>query len=309
MLSPRAWHLGPAIALVALFGVAIANIASSPTHPVSEPHGASDNYQQPNGSKNQNPSPFLVIGQWTEAKKDVIAGLTAIAAVVIAAVVAWVTGALWKATKNLAVSTEDLSSAAREQVSEMKLARVLADKNFDLSEKQFLLAGRQCDLAEKQHGLQRVQFFATHPPNLIVRKINLGTYRGGDPLSVTYVVANVGASDAVIIEHSTLIAIEQEKFDGTAPNLPYRSTVKNTLVVGSVIKPGDHIGVMSGPTTFKYDERWQIEKPPFRPIFIGCVRYEDGLGNKRRTEFHRSYDRVTGRFSVSQDPDEEYTDE
>src|SRR5476651_1270775 len=60
---------------------------------------------------------------------------------------------------------------------QLKAATISLDKStkrlWRSGKKQIALAGRQTDLAEKQHGLQREEFFATHRPRISISRIQI----------------------------------------------------------------------------------------------------------------------------------------
>jgi hypothetical protein len=108
------------------------------------------------------------------------------------------------ATRDLAVFTDELARGAHEQYTEMRLARALAERGLDLEEKQFLLAERQCDLAGRQHGLQREQYLAEHRPRIKIRSIGItrppagALFQSDRVVKGSLVIVNVGASEATL---------------------------------------------------------------------------------------------------------------
>src|ERR1700677_271056 len=163
---------GPLLGMATLLLIAYAGFATSP--PMTAPHPNSANKQKGVNHKGEdNESPLGTAWTWLGENHDRIDPLTAIAALVVAVAVAYVTGRLWQATRDLAKSTEDLAKGARDQSAEMKLARELTEKNFMLAEKQLLLAAQQSEFAQKQHGLEREQYLAVHRPRIAIRSIHI----------------------------------------------------------------------------------------------------------------------------------------
>jgi hypothetical protein len=221
------------------------------------------------------------------------------------------TGGLVVITAGLVIVGYRQVRDARQSIAAAVKSAAAAEKAANAAENEIAIIGSQTDTLIKQHKVARLQFFATHRPKLIVRKIRLEAWRDTDGMSVSYIVANVGRSDAFITEHRTIIGIEEERTDGRVARIEPQAAVKNTLTSKEkiTITPGEHHEVTAGPTHWKYKEEYAIETGPKRPIFMGHLLYEDAVGNKRRTEFWRSYRRSIGDFTPSPYPDEEYIDE
>lgn len=197
--------------------------------------------------------PFALI--WVAKEIEKYNGLvTAIAT----AVMAIFTGTLWRSSANTAKLTE---------------------KTVDLAEKQFLMEGRQADLAEKQHGLQRLQYYATHRPRIKVRGVS-GPIRKGATDIFRVVVANAGETPAHIISYG----IQAFDHDGEV-------AVEIRL---KPVAPFDDANLASGAGYVfdtELEEEW-TEDPddPSRdgPVFVlGIISYRDETEIVRHTAFAR----------------------
>jgi hypothetical protein len=201
----RKLRIGPTLGLVTLLVIAVLGVFSSPPLTVSKPSQATNQHHISQATENEHPSLFFTVWAWARDNRDVIEPLAALGALAVAAVVAYATFLLFGATKRLAISTDELARGAHEQSLEMALARALTEKTLDLEERQFLLAGKQTDLAEKQHGLQREQYLAEHRPRLRIRSVGVVQPIGRNALSDqilrgSLVLVNIGASEATIKE-------------------------------------------------------------------------------------------------------------
>jgi hypothetical protein len=289
---------------------------------IPHPSGTKNQHQVPTPAEYDQLSLFFTVGAWAHDNRETIEPLAAIAAVVAAIILAYVTFLLFVATDRLAVTTRDLAGVGRDQVREMELARVLTERRVDLQEKQFLLTGRQTDLAEKQHGLQREQYLAEHRPRIKIRSIGiLGAPGGIGPMFLegrfingSLVLVNAGASDATIREAEyrffwgrwglpmvppLLPGQVQPLFEGMLPHkmtghesclIPIKSNEPLTKEAQSIILGG-----------------------PFHLYVMGAVRFSDWDLKDRWMGFCHHYvlpeiSGGEGRFVPVDNPDYEYED-
>ena len=63
-------------------------------------------------------------------------------------------------------------------------------KLWKAGETQIALFGRQTDLAEKQHGLQREEYFASHRPRLSIRRVSI-TLVNNENCGVQFTIVNI----------------------------------------------------------------------------------------------------------------------
>jgi hypothetical protein len=192
----------------------------------------------------------------------------------------------------------------------------------DAADKQFKMAGLQADLQEKQHGLARLQFIASHRPRLRVRHVSIidpgeiiGTptfffdpncnVRGG--LSVV----NVGGSSAIIIETRYRIFASRTWLPAIAPyDLSFRSDL---LIRGQKLGMGESCATPIEDTLqMGTPEEGVVELRKFESegwvIFVmGQIRYQDEGGNDRFMGFCRARQN-DGKFLAVDDSDYEYED-
>jgi hypothetical protein len=306
----RRWHAGPSVGLVILLAIAVWGVLTSP--PLT---GVNQSLLQT--VTNDQP---VTVGTWVRDNREVIEPLTAIGALIIAAVVAYVTTLLYLATRKLAVSTEDLANAAHEQFTEMGLARALTERTLDLQEKQFLLAGRQCDLAEKQHGLQREQYIAEYRPRIKIRSIGLtrpsagDLFQSGRVLTGSLVIVNIGASDATIRQADYRFFCARDGLPMVPPLEPHQvnQLFANMLphtIAGheSCLIPVESDGPLGE------EARGILLGGPYHLYLMGAVLFSDWNLKERWMGFCQKYTTPKiaggdGRFVPVDNPDYEYED-
>lgn len=222
--------------------------------------------------------------------------LTAIATIVMAAF----TGTLWWATSSTAELTR---------------------QTVGLAEKQFLLEGRQADLAEKQHELARLQHIAANKPSLRIRSIVLfppytgakGYFVKGHHIRGSLVVANSGATDAKIIDSGY-------RFYWADDGLPMRPPLEKGEVDELLLTDDPIVGYGSRGTVIQsrmvlnddFSFRSHIAGGA-RLYLFGFIHYADIDGAERFAGFCRQYDTAEafgreGHFITLQNHDYEYSD-
>jgi hypothetical protein len=188
------------VALLALGGYAGFLSISSVPQTVSQPSRADEKNNKPDGAVNKNPTFFFRVWGWAETNDKPILALTAIGALTAASVLTYVTAGLWRATRKLADATVELGTAEHEQAVEIRGANEIAERAFDLAQKQFLLAGMQCDLAEKQHAIDFLRFHATNRPKLRIRHVWIREdIQPNKPITVNIIYVNVGDTKAQVL--------------------------------------------------------------------------------------------------------------
>lgn len=213
------------------------------------------------------------------------------------------TAALWLVTFQL---SRDARKTSDRQASEMK-------KSLDLAEKQTVLSGRQADLAEKQHELQRWQYITMHRPRLIIRGISLGEgdEDGSRSPNIQFNIVNIGGSRATIIESNATFA----RIDGSLPAIPPYSMDANTIKC-----PIREAGESDPPETMNIEDvevshivsSWRgktiTNGDTSQFYFFGRIRFCDSIGIVRRMAFCRRYNPASKRFVEIDDPEYEYAD-
>lgn len=314
---PTQWLLGPAFGLAALAVIGIWAALSSPPLSGAQPYGANEKSHVTHQTKHDYLSLFSVIGRWAYDNRETIDPLTAMGALVAAGILAFVTGRLWIATRDLAKSTEDLAKGAEDQALEMKLARALAKRSIDLQEKQFALADRQCNLAEKQHDTERMRLLAEHRPRIAIRSIGITMANGqlfqrGRRVTGSMVIVNVGGSPAQIRQ------AEYRFFWGRSglPMVPPLSDNEVTPLWGAVRLPRFMVAHESCLLPIKSDRPFDEDADAVlngNGVFIylmGVVLFADSDLQERWMGFCRKYviRRGERRFVPVDNPDYEYED-
>ena len=191
-----------------------------------------------------------------------------------------------------------------------------------MADKNFLLADRQNNLADRQFGLQRLQYLAEHRPRIEVRSVGLDTsgqggfiFVGGEPIKGHLVIRNVGGSDATIRE-------AEYRFFWTAEGLPmvpplYDGKAKPLIATELphlLPAHGSHqvpIETIALPEEILGDFR---SGGPSVLYLLGSIRYSGwDTDNDRWMGFCREYkasDKFAGegRFVTVDNPDYEYQD-
>jgi hypothetical protein len=159
----------------------------------------------------------------------------------------------------------------------------------------------------RQIDLGREEFTATNRPKLVVRELLiLGAPTSGRPIKIRYVIANVGASRAKIVESH--IETQRITDDILRPLQPIEGD--NTAVGDALLEPGQLIFRECQSTLSWQDFINEIygTDGSIKLYFRGFVVYTDWNGLKRRTAFCRQYDFGARRFRIIDDPDYEYAD-
>ena len=277
------------------------------------PQGAD---QQPNTKKSPIFVELLNTGKSpkeaeTEAQKEnekasregwliIFSGIAAVAAAILSIItglLAKYTYKLWRATVQLG---RDATLTSERQARETQNALVIAKGS--------------ADAAKETVALTRVAFISTHRPQLIVREIALKEVRGDNGITavngIQYIVANKGATKAIIVEgNATAIAHQDEH--GRLPIVPAYEG-KRDAGVGLEIESGGFCQLtyidpkeILGQFFLTTETRRQTSH---NILFFGYFVYEDIVGTKRRTAFARLYDASAHRFVAIGHPDYEYAD-
>ena len=194
-----------------------------------------------------------------------------------------------------------------------------ADKNAkraaDLADTQIALAIRQTDLAEKQHGLERLHYLGAHPPNVVLRDVYFDDMADNalvsDGRGVSFLLVNSGATEARIIESWVLLEWRQ-------PNTKVRNMLSaghddlhHPILAGGEPRyfsaeapPEFSLYEMFGPNITRMSNDTLERSGELH--FSGCLLYEDFDGKRYRSVFRRIFDHKRGGFYRTNDPDDEY---
>jgi len=177
----------------------------------------------------------------------------------------------------------------------------LTARQVDLAEKQFLMEGKQADLAERQHGLQRIQFFATHRPRLRIRNIR-PKFRDGEPITIHCTVTNIGETNARLEAQEIILSVFPDRsVQG------FQSPIR--LLASDLVAGQSEVFLTEKGTSFVYSQAWSMDQPHGGPVLIrGSFLYLDDNNIARRMGFSRQYNPTTGRFDMIDSHEDEYED-
>jgi len=170
---------------------------------------------------------------------------------------------------------------------------------------------RQSHDMQASIALARQEFISTHRPKLVVRELlMLETEGTGDPgITVRYVIANIGAGNARIVESWVEVQFSRDR-----RLWPLQPTDGANPIGDTLIKPGSHVFREQGSTVsmLSLSAGRQILQSGHHPVqtvfFRGFILYLDDNLVRRRTAFCRVWNWETNRFDVVNDPDYEYAD-
>jgi hypothetical protein len=211
----------------------------------------------------------------------------------------------------------------------VKLTRATS-KAGELAEKQMLLAGRQADLAEKQHGLARLQFIADKRPRLRVRHLALNpperdlgprtpVIQAGHEVAGNLVLANVGGIEARITYSRCRVFWSQFGLPMDPPigDTDERLVWEANYALGAgsssafPFKSSQFLGEAEMKGILHSVDRWKL-------YVIGMVRYSTPVFHPEHdVEYFFGFCRVynlpemvggEGRFVAVDNPDYEYQD-
>ncbi len=164
----------------------------------------------------------------------------------------------------------------------------------------WLTSAEQARLTREALKLATDEFVATHRPKLRVRRFRAHLDHGW-PVRVTYVVVNVGESDAHIKRIETTIGL----LTTHGESLQVDTTPEETRTIVA----GENCLYITAAKDLKYDVGWGINEMPGTEIAIrGTIDYLDDNGTERCTGFWRTRDNGARRFQPKDDPDYEYED-
>ena len=175
-----------------------------------------------------------------------------------------------------------------------------------------LVSRRQAKLTRQSINLATKEFVSTHRPKIVVRELMI--LPESHPLQIRYVIANVGASDATIVESHIELQDVGDRILRPLQPIEGANPVGNvTLAAGTQIfrEQNSRISRIDFNTNVFREERIQdlghlVRQP--RLFFRGFIVYVDANDVRRRTAFCRRYELPSQRFRASEDPDYEYAD-
>jgi hypothetical protein len=208
-------------------------------------------------------------------------------------------------TWRLYVSTDKLWEEA-------KASRAIAIASADAAMLAAEETRKSVDLASKE-------FVSSHRPKVIMRRASLyidpddeivadATLKSG----VAYVVANVGDTDATVVESNATIHVlkvrdKSEMGDIVfSAGLPVSDDIRS--IGDPILTPGVAYTFLAGtPDDNLISAKFGARAGYAKILFVGYVIYADANGVRRRTQFCRQYEPITERFIVA-DTEHDYTD-
>jgi hypothetical protein len=204
----------------------------------------------------------------------------------------------------------------------MVLARDLAERQLKLTNDRFLLTGKQTDLAEKQHGLLRLQFYAEHRPRLVLKEVYFA--RADDFSTLVYELANTGGSKAKITGGFVAIDLvsnfrQFKAMAGYSLGRAFSAEINDgwvepfTIGVPSPVQYRvTHPSGIFGAPALDSPSAMPEGIPESGVYFFGMLSYADGRGEEfgtvRGAVFRRKWDAQSGSFQRTEGPDHEYAD-
>jgi hypothetical protein len=167
-------------------------------------------------------------------------------------------------------------------------------------------AKAQADAAEVSANVARAALVASARPRMIVRRVSVSRFEGGEPILLQFIVANVGGSPAHILESNFTIMA------GTITDLPaippYTDFGNEFLGTPTFESGTSKPFTATDPGAIVPSDKTRIYDGGLRYRLLGYIQYRDDSGNIRRTAFCREKKPTQHRFLTVNDPDYEYED-
>lgn len=164
---------------------------------------------------------------------------------------------------------------------------------------------RQIGFIEKQHGLAREEYFASHRPKITIRR--MGTVPvSRQPTTVYFTMVNTGETTATECKWNGMILM-LESIGAIHTVIGFNSETIASHVEPLRVGEGITRGLLD-TVTFDPAELIDLENRAKILHVLGYVAYTDTLGVTRRTGFFRYFDVKRQRFRVVDDPEYEYQD-
>jgi hypothetical protein len=140
------------------------------------------------------------------------------------------------------------------------------------------------------------EFVSTHRPKLIVREAYCPLPPpDGACVSIFVTIANIGETDATIVESAVGFDLVTEKRYVCAPRCDKE---RNDLDVAGPIRPGEahKFTVTSATRMWDAQAKSTYADPALGFFLVGSVAYKDMIGIRRQVAFWRKYDPASRRF-------------
>lgn len=179
------------------------------------------------------------------------------------------------------------------------------DRLWEAGEKQIAFVGKQLDLAEKQHGLAREEYFASHPPRITVTRMS-ADLRIGVPIRIEFVYFNNGQAKTKKC-HWNAGFVLLDKVGAIHGNFSYETNQSGWHESELAIGTGMTVSVVD-KMPLDHRDLAELENQTKYLHVIGTIICEDPLGVHRVMGFCRWYDFSHRRFHVVDDPEYEFHD-
>jgi hypothetical protein len=182
-----------------------------------------------------------------------------------------------------------------------------------------LTADRQFETTQKSIELARQEFVSTHRPRIILREAIIGSVLEGEPINVSFHLANVGETAGRIVRSSVRVQIVPRSDE----SLLLHGSIETEDQLGEIsLGPGMAILLKFQGETPKWERQRYGEKSTvafgggvllYRDAtihFVGQIMYVDETGGiPRRTAFRRELIPERQRFyRILDEPDQDYSD-
>jgi hypothetical protein len=170
------------------------------------------------------------------------------------------------------------------------------------------IARESSEVTKASVTLGREEFFATHRPKLVVRRVEFIVEKGNLPVGIRYMIYNVGDSEGTITAISERLSLDHPG-DQLHFIKPYRKPKELSITLASGGHTvSEHIHPDGEELGFQSVAFLQLGAQDRKPQFLGYIEYVDRLGITRRTGFLREYDPPTRCFVAVQNADYEHAD-
>ena len=208
----------------------------------------------------------------------VVAGFTAFLAVV--------TRDLWKSTRDLEVGARDQHETLKESVAAAKKA---------------------ADAALLSANTAKAQLIASGHPLLTVRRLAIDRLALNERLDIHFIVANIGGSDAKILDYDfTITVLPTERLPATPPMTKIAQPIEESAFFSP--GPGRGYSVRSSNPLSQFELDTITNQNLIGLMLVGYIAYSDGNGRDRYMSFGRRYDPLRHRFFAVDDENYEYSD-
>jgi hypothetical protein len=180
------------------------------------------------------------------------------------------------------------------------------DRLWEAGEKQIALVGGQLDLAVKQHGLAREEYFASHLPRITVTRMTAELIPNWPvKIDITYVNNGEAIAKRCNWNAGILILNTPGAIHGT---FNYETNKQGWIESQMAIGTGTQVTITNDIPLSPLDHEDIQARRKFLHV-IGTINCEDNLGVSRSMGFFRWFDPDRRRFRAIDDSEYEYQDQ